>query len=160
MKTAVYPGSFDPLTNGHLDIIKRASGIFDKLVVLVSVNSSKSPLFTIEERCDMIRRVVADYENVSVEALDGLLADYVSERDDAVIVKGLRALSDFEMEFQMALMNRSIDNGVETMFLMTCVDYSFLSSSIVKELDRYSGDISKYVPDVVNQEMLKKRGRK
>ncbi len=160
MKTAVYPGSFDPLTNGHLDLIERAAKIFDELIVLVSVNSSKSPMFSLEERCAMIKRVVADFDNVRVAVLDGLLVDYVSRLGNAVIVKGLRALSDFEAEFQMALMNRDIDNTVETMFLMTCVDYAFLSSSIVKEVDRYHGDISEYVPDVVLREMLKKRGRK
>ncbi len=160
MKTAVYPGSFDPLTNGHLDIIKRAAKIFDELVVLVSVNSSKSPMFSLAERCAMIEQVVADFKNVRVAVLDGLLVDYVSTFEHAVIVKGLRALSDFEAEFQMALMNRDINNQVETMFLMTCVDYAFLSSSIVKEVDRYHGDISRYVPTVVQREMLKKRGRK
>ncbi len=144
MKIAVYPGSFDPLTNGHLDIIERAAKIFDELIVLVSVNSSKSPMFSLEQRCAMIEQVVADFDNVRVAVLDGLLVDYVSQLGNAVIVKGLRALSDFEAEFQMALMNRDINNAVETMFLMTCVDYAFLSSSIVKEVDRYHGDISQY----------------
>ncbi len=160
MKVAVYPGSFDPLTNGHFDIIKRAAKIFDKLIVLVSVNSCKSPMFSLQERCAMIKEVTATCQNVQVDILDGLLADYVSRFDHAVIVKGLRALSDFEAEFQMALMNRDYDENVETMFLMTGVNYAFISSSIVKELDRYHGDISKYVPDVVQQEILKKRGSK
>ncbi len=160
MKVAVYPGSFDPLTNGHFDIIKRAAKIFDKLIVLVSVNSSKSPMFTLQERCAMIEEVTACCENVSVDILDGLLADYVSNLNHAVIVKGLRALTDFEAEFQMALMNRDYDERVETMFLMTAVNCAFISSSIVKELDRYHGDISKYVPEVVKREILKKRGSK
>ncbi len=160
MKVAVYPGSFDPLTNGHFDIIKRAARIFDKLIVLVSVNSSKSPMFTLQERCAMIEEVAASCENVSVEILDGLLADYVSNLNHAVIVKGLRALSDFEAEFQMALMNRDYDEEVETMFLMTAVNCAFISSSIVKELNNYHGDISRYVPAVVEREILKKRGSK
>ncbi len=160
MKTAVYPGSFDPLTNGHLDIIERAAKIFDELIVLVSVNSSKSPMFSLEERCAMIEKIVQSCDNVRVDILDGLLVDYVSRIDHAVIVKGLRALSDFEAEFQMALMNRDLDNHVETMFLMTSVDYAFLSSSIVKEINRYHGDTARYVPPVVQTEILKKRGSK
>lgn len=158
MKIAVYPGSFDPLTNGHLDIIVRASKIFDEVVVAVSINSSKVPMFTVEERCEMIKQVVMPYPNVRVDCVAGLIVEYVASHHNAVIVKGLRALSDFEMEFQMALMNRNLNENVETMFLMTGMEHSYLSSSIVKEVNKYGGDITNYVPKVVRTAMIKKRG--
>lgn len=157
MKTAIYPGSFDPLTNGHLDIIKRAANIFDHVIVTISINSNKIPMFSTLERSDMIKDVVSSFKNVSVEVWDGLIVDYVKKKPNAVIVKGLRALSDFEMEFQMALMNRNLKGGVETMFLMTGMDYAYVSSSMIKEIDKHRGDISPFVPECVNREMIKRR---
>ncbi len=159
MRTAIYPGSFDPLTNGHLDIIKRSAKIFDEVVVAVSVNSKKNPLFTLEERVAMISEVVSELPNVRADVVDGLLVDYVAKFENGVIVKGLRALSDFEYEFQMALLNRDISDKIETMFLMTNVKYAFLSSSIVKEIDYYGVDIEKYAPPVIVKAMQAKKGK-
>ena len=145
---AVYPGSFDPVTSGHYDIITRAAGMFERLIVLVAVNSSKTPLFTAEERVQMLQACCASLENVSVDTLDRrLLVDYAMERGAKVIVKGLRAVSDFEYEFQMALLNRHLQPQVETVFLMTSAEHSYLSSSIVKEIARLGGDIRGLVPD-------------
>lgn len=146
---AVYPGSFDPVTNGHLDIIKRASRIFEKVYVAILTNSSKSPMFTVEERMDMIRRSVEAKEltNVVVSSFDGLLVDFVAENNANVIIKGLRAVSDFEYEFQMALMNHKLLKDVETLFMMTSNKYSYLSSSIVKEVARYGGNLDGLVPE-------------
>lgn len=146
---AVYPGSFDPVTNGHLDIIKRAGRIFEKVYVAIMVNSAKTPMFTAEERADMLRRSVAEMglENVEIHIFGGLLVDFVSEKGANVIVKGLRAVSDFEYEFQMALMNHKLHREVETLFMMTSSKYSYLSSSIVKEVARYNGNLSGLVPD-------------
>ncbi|MBQ7792663.1 MAG: pantetheine-phosphate adenylyltransferase, partial [Clostridia bacterium] len=139
MKTAVYPGSFDPLTNGHLDIITRSSKLFDKVIVTVLKNSAKKPLFSIEERVDFIRRTTEHLPNVEVESFDGLLVDFAKEKNCNVLIKGLRVVSDFEYEFQMALANKNQMPEVETMFLPTAQEYMFLSSSIVKELARYHG---------------------
>lgn len=146
---AVYPGSFDPVTNGHLDIIKRAGRIFEKVYVAIMVNSAKTPMFTAEERADMLRRSVAEMglENVEIHIFGGLLVDFVSEKGANVIVKGLRAVSDFEYEFQMALMNHKLHREVETLFMMTSSKYSYLSSSIVKEVARYNGNLNGLVPD-------------
>lgn len=149
MKIAIYPGSFDPVTNGHLDIIKRSAAIFDKLIVAASINSSKKPLFTVEERMDLIRRVTADIPNVEVATFTGLLADYAAERGASVIVKGLRAITDFEYEFQMALLNKSLNAETETLFMATSQNYSFLSSSIVKEIGTLGGNLEGLVPNEI-----------
>lgn len=147
MRIAVYPGSFDPVTNGHLDIIKRSAKMFDKVIVAVVKNYNKKPLFSTEERVKLIQKSVKDLPNVEVESFKGLLMDYIHEKNAQVIVKGLRAISDFEYEFQMALMNRKLDPNIETIFLMTNHKYSFLSSSMVKEVASLGGCITGLVPD-------------
>ena len=149
MKVAIYPGSFDPITSGHLNIIRRAANIFDKLIVCVMVNSSKSPMFSREERVELIRRVVGDLPNVEVDSSDGLLAEYAKRRGSCVIVKGLRAGSDFENEFQMALINHKINPNLDTMFLTAEHQYMYLSSSTVKELGNYDVDLSDFLPESI-----------
>lgn len=149
MKIAIYPGSFDPVTSGHLNIIRRAAKIFDKLIVCVMVNSGKSPMFTRQERVDMIRSVTQDIPNVEVDSSDELLAEYAKRRGSCVIVKGLRAGSDFENEFQMALINHKINPGLDTMFLTSEHQYMYLSSSTVKELGSYDVDLSDFLPEPV-----------
>ncbi|HDA3277185.1 TPA: pantetheine-phosphate adenylyltransferase [Listeria monocytogenes] len=155
-KIAVIPGTFDPITNGHLDIIERAAKIFDVLYVSVLNNSSKKPLFTIEERMEMIRQVTAHLPNVQVESASGLTVDYAATRGATAIVRGLRALSDFEYEMQIASMNRTLNAEIETFFIMTNTKYSFLSSSMVKEVAQYQGDISELVPEIVNEQVQAK----
>ena len=156
MKTAIYPGSFDPITLGHLDIIERASALFDKLVVVSMHNQNKKPLFTPEEREDMIRRVTAHLPNVEVRHNSGLLADYADEVGACTIVKGLRAVSDFDSEFQMALANRRLNNHVDTAFLMTSAEHMFLSSSLVKDIAAHGGSIKGFVPAALEEEILAK----
>jgi pantetheine-phosphate adenylyltransferase len=156
MIKAVYPGSFDPVTNGHLDIIERSSAIFDHLVVAVVRNSVKSPMFSIEERVDLLRSVTAHLPNVSVDHFEGLLVTYMHLVNANVVIKGLRAISDFEYEFQMALMNRKLDREIETLFMMTNNRYSYLSSSLVKEVARLGGPITGLVPDAVADQIRTK----
>lgn len=146
MKIAIYPGSFDPVTSGHLNIIRRAAKIFDKLIVCVMVNAGKNPMFTLGERVDLIRRVTSDIPNVEVDSSNELLADYAQRRGSCVIVKGLRAGSDFENEFQMALINHKINPNLDTMFLTAESQYMYLSSSTVKELGNYQVDLSEFLP--------------
>lgn len=153
MIKAVIPGSFDPITNGHLDIIKRASKIFDEVIVAVLVNSSKHPTFTTDERIELINKVIKDLPNVKTDTFSGLLADYAKENNIKVIVKGLRAMSDFEYEFQMSLTNKKLNKDIETMFLNTNQKYMYLSSSIVREIGRYNGDISEFVPEAIHDEI-------
>ena len=149
MKIAIYPGSFDPITSGHLNIIQRAANIFDKLIVCVMVNAGKHPMFSQEERVDLIRRVTQDLANVEVDSSNELLADYARRRGSCVIVKGLRAGSDFENEFQMALINRKINPELDTMFLTADSQYMYLSSSVVKELGAYGVDLSDLLPSEI-----------
>ena len=149
MKIAIYPGSFDPVTSGHLNIIRRAANIFDKLIVCVMVNSGKNPMFTLEERVEMIRRVTADIPNVEVDYSSKLLAEYAREKGSFVIVKGLRASSDFENEFQMAMINRKLNAQLDTMFLPAESQYMYLSSSTVKELGRYGVELSDFLPQAI-----------
>ena len=149
MKIAIYPGSFDPITSGHLNIIQRAAKIFDKLIVCVMVNAGKSPMFTQEERVDMIQRVTAGIENVEVDFSSDLLAEYAKRKGGCVIVKGLRAGSDFENEFQMALINNKINPDLDTMFLTAESQYMYLSSSTVKELGTYGVDLSDFLPSEI-----------
>ena len=146
MKIAIYPGSFDPVTSGHLNIIRRAANIFDKLIVCVMVNSGKNPMFTLEERVELIRRVTEDSPNVEVDHSDELLAEYAKRKGSCVIVKGLRAGSDFENEFQMALINHKLNPNLDTMFLTAESQYMYLSSSTVKELGSYDVDLSDFLP--------------
>jgi len=160
MKIAIYPGSFDPITNGHADIVKRAAAVFDKVIVAVSVNSQKTPLFSIEERVELAKMVFAGYDCVQVDTFTGLLADYAKRVEAKTIVKGLRAVSDFEYEFQMAHMNKKLYPEVETMFMMTNQKYSYLSSSIVKEVGRLGGDLTGLVPEQIIDEIYKRLRRK
>lgn len=154
MKIAICPGSFDPVTVGHLDIIKRASKLFDKVIVAVLVNLEKKPWFTIEERTDLLRKATADIPNIEIEGFSGLLADFAREKNASAIVKGLRAVSDFEYEFQMALTNRKLDENLETVFLTTSANNLYLSSSIVKQVGMFGGDVSGFVPDCIHDEIL------
>lgn len=149
MKVAIYPGSFDPVTSGHLNIIRRAARIFDHLTVCVMVNAGKSPMFTLEERVELIRRVTRDIPNVEVDSSDELLAEYAKRKGSCVIVKGLRAGSDFENEFQMALINHNINQDLDTMFLPAEHQFTYLSSSTVKELGRYDVDLSQFLPQEI-----------
>ncbi len=153
MRRAVCPGSFDPVTNGHLDIVGRASRLFDEVIVGVLINHSKTGLFTVEERIEMLGEATAPYGNVRVESFHGLLVDFCRAQGAAVVVKGLRAVSDFDYELQMAQMNWELA-GVETLFMPTNPKYSFLSSSLVKEVAKWGGDISTYVPDVVGERLV------
>ncbi len=156
MKTVVCPGSFDPVTNGHLDIIERAAALFDNVIVVVMVNAAKTPMFTTEQRVDMLRRSTAHLENVEVDSYDGLLAAYAREKGATGIVKGLRALSDFEYEFQMALTNRQLNEELETVFLTATDDKMYLSSSLVKQVAAYGEDVSKFVPACILQDIADK----
>ncbi|MBP1751601.1 MAG: pantetheine-phosphate adenylyltransferase [Geobacteraceae bacterium] len=158
-KIAVYPGSFDPITFGHLDIINRALKIFDEVIIAVSRNERKSPMFSVNERVDLIKSVVGDIPRAKVDTFDGLLVDYVRTRKAQAIIRGLRAISDFEYELQMAQTNRSISKDVETVFLMTSVFYSFLSSSIVKEVSSMNGPVDGLVPLVVKKALDAKFNR-
>ena len=156
MKIAVYPGSFDPITNGHLDIITRGSKVFDKLIVGVLVNVDKVGLFPIEERVELIKRVTKHLENVEVVSFNGLLVDLAKRNNARVILKGLRAVSDFEYEFQMALMNSQLDSDVETLFMTTSAANSFLSSSSVKQVAKFGGKINGLVPDEIVDDVIRK----
>ena len=156
MKIAIYPGSFDPITSGHLNIIRRAASIFDQLIVCVMVNSTKKPMFDQEERVEMIRRVTLDIPNVEVDASNELLAEYAKRKGSCVIVKGLRAGSDFENEFQMALINHKINPNLDTMFLTAEHQYMYLSSSTVKELGNYDVDLSDFLPEEIIPDFKKR----
>lgn len=156
MFIAVYPGSFDPVTYGHLDIIQRGAKVFDKVIVAVLENPSKQPLFTIEERVQLLREVTQEMENVEVDSFDGLLVDYMRLKSANTIIKGLRAVSDFEYELQMASINRKLNDEVETFFMMTNNQYSYLSSSIVKNVAQYNGSVKDLVPYPVEEAMKRK----
>ena len=153
---AVFPGSFDPLTNGHVDIISRGARLFDRLVVAILVNAEKSPLFTTGERVEMTRAVFASMPNVEVDTFDGLLVDYVERRKAQVIVRGLRAVSDFEYEFQMALMNRRLNGKIETVFMMPAEQYSYISSRLIKEVFSLGGRVQGLVPELVEERLREK----
>lgn len=155
-KLAICPGSFDPITNGHLDIIQRGAKVFDEVIVVIFNNQSKSPLFTAAERAKLIEESILDLPNVSVDVSDGLLVDYAKERNAHAILRGLRAVSDFEYEMQITSMNKRLQPHIETFFMMTNNQYSFLSSSIVKEVAKYHGNICDLVPDVVAEALKKK----
>ena len=154
---AVYPGSFDPLTNGHVDIISRGARLFDRIIVAILVNAEKSPLFTMDERVDITRSVFKAHNNVEVDTFDGLLVDYVERRDAQVIVRGLRAVSDFEFEFQMALMNRRLRPKIETVFMMPAEQYTYISSRLIKEVFSLGGRVEGLVPELV-EERLRGKG--
>src|ERR1700682_5827045 len=159
MKRAIYPGSFDPVTNGHLDVVERARKLFDEVIVAVAHNDEKQPMFTLQERLDFLQNTLGKIDNVRIAYFEGLLVDFgVTEKAGAVI-RGLRAISDFEFEFQMALMNRKLEGAVETIFLMPKEEYTYLSSRIVKEIARLGGDISKFVPPLVVKALATKLKR-
>lgn len=157
-RIAIYPGTFDPLTNGHMSIINRALQLFDKLIVAILINPHKTPLFTLEERIDMLNEVLCDKPNVEVDTFNGLLVDYAVKKNSSVIVRGLRALSDFEYEFQLALMNRKLNRDIQSIFLMTDYKWFYISSTIIKEAARYGGDIEGLVPSIVSKKLKEKNG--
>jgi pantetheine-phosphate adenylyltransferase len=159
MRRAIYPGSFDPVTNGHLDIIERARKLFDEIVVAVANNDEKQPFFTLEERLDLLRTTVGKIDNVRIAQLDGLLVEFAVAEKAAAVIRGLRAVSDFEFEFQMALMNRKLETAVETIFLMPTEEYTYLSSRIIKEIARLGGNVSGFVPASVAAALRKKFGK-
>ena len=156
MTRAIYPGSFDPVTNGHLDVIKRSAKIVDELIVGVLNNNLKSPLFNVDNRVKMLNEVVADIPNVKVMAFDGLLVDFAHQVDAKVIIRGLRAVTDFEYELQMSQTNMVLDENIETLFLSTKLEYAYLNSSTVKEVASHGGDISRFVPDIVAKQVINK----
>jgi pantetheine-phosphate adenylyltransferase len=160
MRTAIYPGSFDPITNGHLDVVQRAAKLFDHVIMAVAKNDGKSPLFSLEDRLGMISEAIKPIANVEADAFDGLLVDYAVRCQTRAIIRGLRAVSDFEFEFQLALMNRKLNENVETIFMMPKDTYTFLSSRIVKEIARLGGDVSPFVPAHVQRALAEKlKGR-
>jgi len=154
---AVYPGSFDPLTNGHVDIIERGARLFDRIIVAIAVNAEKSPMFTMAERVDIAQTVFRNHPNVEVDTFEGLLVNYVARRQANVIVRGLRAVSDFEYEMQMALMNRELAGTLETVFMMPAAQYSFISSRLIKEVFALGGKVHGLVPDVVEKRLREKQ---
>ncbi|MBE7023936.1 MAG: pantetheine-phosphate adenylyltransferase [Ruminococcaceae bacterium] len=159
MQVAVYPGSFDPCTNGHLDIISRASRLFEKVVVAVLINDKKHPAFTLEERVEMLKAATCHLSNVEIISFSGLLADFMRQHGYSVIVKGLRAVSDFEYEFQMALTNQALNDKIETVFIPSSSEFMFLSSSIVKEVAKYNGDLSALVPKELVPKIMNRFGK-
>ena len=156
MRTAIYPGSFDPLTNGHLDIVQRAARLFDSVIVALANNDEKKPLFTLKERLALVNEAVREFPNVRVDSFDGLLVDYVVQSGGSAVIRGLRAISDFEFEFQLALMNRKLNERVETIFMMPKETYTFLSSRIIKEIARLGGDVKAFVPAHIEAALKKK----
>src|ERR1035441_10095776 len=156
MRTAIYPGSFDPLTNGHLDVIQRAAKLFDRVIVAVAQNDTKQPLFTLAERLALVRAAIKHLPHVEADSFDGLLIEYAARQKAQAVVRGLRAVSDFEFEFQLALMNRKLNENVEAIFMMPKDTYTFLSSRIVKEIARLGGDVSSFVPAHVQNALAKK----
>lgn len=156
MTTAICPGSFDPITLGHLNVIRRASHIFDRVVVCVMINSAKTPMFTLDERMELVRRVVKRFKNVEVDTSDMLLAEYARRYEGPVIVKGLRAVSDFESEFQMALINNKMNRKLDTLFLPSSEKYTYLSSTVVKELAKYGSDLRELVPREILQDVIER----
>ena len=154
MSTAIYPGSFDPITLGHLNIIRRASRVFDRVVVCVMVNSAKTPMFTLEERMELITRVVSRLKNVSVDSSSQLLADYVKQFDRAVLVKGLRTATDFDSEFRMAMVNRRLNSNLDTIFFPSSSKYTYISSSVVKEMAKYDCDLKDFVPREILEDVI------
>jgi len=158
VKTAIYPGTFDPITNGHIDIIKRASTLFDKVIVAVATNPSKKPLFSVEERVDIIKHVINGIENIEVDSFNDLLVNYALKKKAIAIIRGLRAISDFEYEFQMALFNRKLSEKLITVFLMPNEKYTYLNSKIVREVASFHGDVSCFVPAYVHEKLKEKFG--
>ena len=156
MRRAIYPGSFDPVTNGHLDVIERARKLFDEIVVAVAHNDEKQPLFSLKDRLDLLRETAGKIDNVRIAEFEGLLVEFASKEEAGAVIRGLRAVSDFEFEFQMALMNRKLDAAVETIFLMPKEEYTYLSSRIVKEIARLGGDVSGFVPACVAKALRRK----
>lgn len=156
MRTAIYPGSFDPLTNGHLDVLERASKLFDRVIVAIARSESKNPLFTLEERLELMKPAIARIKNARADIFDGLLVEYAAKQKARALVRGLRAVSDFEFEFQMALMNRKLAENIETIFMMPRETYTFISSRIVKEIAKLGGDVSPFVPPHVALALKKK----
>ena len=159
MRRAIYPGSFDPVTNGHLDVIERARKLFDEVVVAVASNDEKQPLFGLEERLDLLQQTIGKIDNIRIAQFDGLLVEFALEQEAVAVIRGLRAVSDFEFEFQMALMNRKLEGAVETIFLMPKEEYTYLSSRIIKEIARLGGDVSGFVPAPVAKALKSKFGR-
>jgi pantetheine-phosphate adenylyltransferase len=160
MRTVIYPGSFDPLTNGHLDVIQRAARLFDRVIVAVAENDGKHPLFTLAERAALVKQAVRHLTHVETDVFDGLLVEYAARRKAQAVIRGLRAVSDFEFEFQLALMNRKLDPRIETIFLMTKDEYTFISSRQVKEICHLGGRVSEFVPPGVERAMRQKFGPK
>ena len=156
MKVAIYPGTFDPVTNGHLDILKRAASVFGVVHIAVAENMHKNPLFTTEERIAMIKECIHAFPNVKVDQFDGLAVEYARRVGASVIIRGLRAISDFDYEFQMALMNRHMNDEIDTVFFMPDENYTYLSSSTVREIVRFDGDVTEFVPEIVKNELIRK----
>jgi pantetheine-phosphate adenylyltransferase len=156
MRSAIYPGSFDPVTNGHLDVIERARKLFDEVIVAVAHNDKKQALFSLKERLDLLRETIGKIDNVRIAQFEGLLVEFAKAQKAGAVIRGLRAVSDFEFEFQMALMNRKLDAAVETIFLMPKEEYTYLSSRIVKEIARLGGDVSSFVPTCVAKALSRK----
>ncbi len=159
-KIAIYPGSFDPPTNGHMDIVERGLRVFDKVIVAILINPAKKSLFTVEERVDMLQESMKQYSNVEIDSFNGLLVDYAVIKNAQAILRGMRAISDFEFEFQLALMNRKLNRDVQTVFMMTGLRWIFTSSSIIKEAAIFGGDISGMVPEIVEKKLKEKYGSK